>query len=333
MNSDLKLKTYKCTIHPSEAIKRVDKNPSAEKIFYCIDCIMDAQGDLRSKLVLIDDLVQNLYAHQASSTGGRKIGTKVPDNLAAILNTEEEAVSKFEEYILKQRNLVSEKFNVIEQEILGSLQAIKSKILDSLEDQLNLFRSNYSTYKKELDKYYGEDIQSTKGENELTKETFFEELNSFNSTRDLENMFKTLLREANLDEMKDISTEGIVAKLTTFKEALEQNTKLQPKSIILIEDELKSSLALVQKALQGFGEGISLIQNSVYPITGAPLDSAILKPTDLEFLADKIQNGKPLSLKHKISIKSDGSNLDKIMQAALDSEQKTLSVIKGRKGT
>ena len=118
-----------------------------------------------------------------------------------------------------------------------------------------------------------------KGENELTKAKFFEELNSFNSTKDLENKIKTLLREArNIPKMKDLSIKGTVAKLTKFKKALEKNANFLPKSLLLDEQELRSSLAPVQKALKEFSESISLIQHSIYPLAGEPLDSAILKP-------------------------------------------------------
>jgi len=278
--------------------------------------------------VPIDDLAQDLYSHQASFTGIKKIDSKVPDNLAAILNTEEEAVSKFEKYILEQKNLVNEKFNTIEQEILRSLHGIKSKILDSLGDQLDLFKSNYSAYKKELERYYGEDKV-----NELTKDKFFEELNASSNARDLENKFKALLREAkNLDEMKDLSTEGIVAKLTKFKEALEANANLLPKSLLLNEEDLKCSLTPLRKTLKEMHENITLFQNSIYPITGEPVDTILLKPTDLQYLAEQIRKGEPLSLKHKISIKRDGSNFDEVMKAATTLEHKTLSVIKSRNG-
>ena len=67
-----------------------------------------------------------------------------------------------------------------------------------------------------------------KGENELTKAKFFEELNSFNSTRDLENKLKTLLREANLDEMKD-STEEIVVSSLHSKKLLRRTPKYNPR--------------------------------------------------------------------------------------------------------
>ena len=72
-------KSHSCPLHPSETLSRVNKDPSASKTLYCMECVLSGEFTYNKEDVITIPKLLEEYAK--SQTDASKISDSVPSSL------------------------------------------------------------------------------------------------------------------------------------------------------------------------------------------------------------------------------------------------------------
>ena len=85
-------KSHSCPLHPSETLSRVNKDPSASKTLYCMECVLCGEFEFnKDDMVTIPKFLEDLTKMNMSVT---KISDSVPQSLQKPLEQREELYSR-----------------------------------------------------------------------------------------------------------------------------------------------------------------------------------------------------------------------------------------------
>jgi len=181
MQSNFQVKQFFCPDHPKETIVQVSKNPNKDKIFYCLECIIEESVISSSSFIKIEDLISDIYA-ELSQVKSLKIETHPPESLCSILYEEVSLLANFAEYINLQKQKILEHISSIEEDLKDRIRAIRDYYIVQVNNQFNLFKSNIRNYKEKLTRFFKLDLNEDVG---ISKERMLFEINQCNTVEDL----------------------------------------------------------------------------------------------------------------------------------------------------
>ena len=149
MEFSFKLKEFLCPLHAHQPIKKVQTHSNSQKLLFCPDCIIGESSNIKSQLVDFDSLIGEIY-NSIFNSQDLRINGRPAESLLFILKEEDALVSRFAEFIFKQKMLVCSQTKRLEELLIPSIHRARDKLLNELDLQLAFLRRILKIAKTDL---------------------------------------------------------------------------------------------------------------------------------------------------------------------------------------
>ena len=147
-----------CPLHEDQSVQKIDSNPDAKQMLYCIECVIDAssQNTLPSNLTTLDKFVSaaSLYYSVKSQDLKPNPDVKVPPEFLDVLSTKGENLSRLEECTKKEKKSIEDVFSHLTVVLVEKINQKKREYLQMVEEQMANACSNYALFEKQLKRTY-----------------------------------------------------------------------------------------------------------------------------------------------------------------------------------
>lgn len=327
-------KEFDCRKHPGEQIQRIAANDSSQ-LLYCIECILAIEDKKTKDSVLpFKDYIQSaVSSFEKLEKSKTLVKGNPPRDLTAVLDSEDEVVSRLSTYIEAEKLKVETSFGDLIQQFNTLCIKAKQDILANLDNQLHNIRFNYRYYRGKLDKYYGK-----QSETELPKLTtergIITAINKCESSTDLEYLIKQINDEMNENKFFDNQGDGIEGRkkaLAELSTMIKTRSEILPKTRFSDQDQSQKNTDSFFKSMSTFMDEISCFENEVMQLNlfGSEMDSKVVtKASDSEMIKNWL-SPTPFSLKFKLLTRGtrDGFDADTFHKTC-DNTKNTLVLVK-----
>ena len=107
------LQQFICPIHNNETFQRVSIDFTADKMFYCIDCLMGCEKSLRNTLVDLDTFIQNI-SEGFSKIKPFKFNANIPEELRSLDEKKEENFKLMSDHISLEKEKIAASLKIIQ---------------------------------------------------------------------------------------------------------------------------------------------------------------------------------------------------------------------------
>lgn len=299
-------KEFECRKHPGEKIQRISSIAGSNAV-YCIDCLLSIEDKhTKNTIIPIKEFIQRTVAHFEKNTPqGTTLKGEPPQELLAVLEGEDELISKVSAHIESEKLKVEVSFGEIIQDFNSLCNKAKQELFVDLDNQLLNFRNNFLYYKKRLNKFYGKETESETAA--LTTESgIISSINNCESSADLEFLIKQIydeIRESGLFESFSNRTEGISVMLKELKNSIKKQGELLPTTIF--SDPMKSQeiIEKLKKPLAQFAQEAHRIEHKIMPLSMSSsyeFDSKIVTNSDHQEMISGWLSSQPQRLMLKL---------------------------------
>jgi len=131
-SNEATLKTFTCPIHKDEPVQRVNPKPSSGQVVYCVECIMETEGAIKSNLVTIKNLVEQL-PESLNAKKNVKIGSRPPESFTDLFKNKDKDIQKFADFMNLQKEQVCKNYKIIQDSLLEIIEKSKQKALYEID--------------------------------------------------------------------------------------------------------------------------------------------------------------------------------------------------------
>jgi len=252
MDYNKRLKSFDCPIHHGEKIVRISKDPSIRKRLYCVECIIEVEKTGRKPLISLERLIDEVHGYLASVEEA-KTNIKPPNDLVNILYDEEHLFSTLSNNIQAQKMKINTEIKKIEEAIVRMLEKTRERIYMTLDNQLEIFKKNYSDYRDLMRRYFNYENKKRI----ISKEELLDDFNRCQTPQDLEVKLNFLFGELDeinrsLDDFKRGLMPSSMENLRSMKNNLMDHFENFPESFAISEKYFRAEYQNMLDQLQEF---------------------------------------------------------------------------------
>lgn len=328
------IRKFDCKKHPGKKIQKVAPSDSPQLLF-CKECVLPSKDEqTKESIIPIQEYIQRSVSYFEKNQKENTIEGDPPADLLAVLDSEDETVSKLSAYIEAEKLKVENSFAEITQMLNTICMKSKQEIFTNLDKQLHKLRFNYRYYKDKLNKFYGK--QTEKELSELTTEKgIITAINKCESSADLEFLIKQINNEMNENKFYnsyDDRSEGMKHVLKELSNTIQSQKHILPKTQFSDQERSQKSMAEFQKAMNAAIDKIGYLDCEISQVSfnsATRINSTIFKNSDDVEMTKAWLSSDPPSLRFNLLIRGTRDGFDaQTFHKKCDNIKNTLVLIK-----
>ena len=290
-----KLKSFSCQIHLDEPLVRTTFDPSASKVLFCVECLLQIKPHF--KVLPINDylkqfleLDKSLPNFTSTTTTAKSEG--FPDEINGFLSSESESLVKLSSHLEEEKVKIIKFYENLKQEVLKAIDSKKNDAIATLDSQLQLLKTNFNLLRNQSEFVFNGRFPVTFGsvDEAISKANKFASESEFalfiQALNDQVNQRKELAKES-----KDIESEITKKKEDLFEKVRDFRASLSgefPSFDVSHKEE--KALESLKKTSEMLSKQLSEINDLSHPLSSMQsrlAGSKILSSSEEEALISK----------------------------------------------